>query len=51
MLIASAALIALVGLSAAKCGGEEEKAPETPPAEQPAPAPETPPPAEPPAQQ
>ncbi len=60
LLIASAALIALVGLSANQCGGGEEKAaPETPPAESappaetpPAEAPpaETPPPAEPPAQ-
>jgi hypothetical protein len=44
-LIAAAALIAFVGLTAAKCGGGEEKAPEAPPAESAPPA-ETPPPAE-----
>jgi hypothetical protein len=42
-LIAAAALIALVGLSANMCGGEEQKAaPATPPAESAPPA-ETPP--------
>ena len=36
---AAAAAIALVGLSANQCGGgEEQKAPETPPAESPPPA-------------
>ncbi|MCJ7599156.1 MAG: hypothetical protein MUO41_11150 [Methyloceanibacter sp.] len=43
MMVATAAAIALVGLSANMCGGEEQKAaPETPPAESAPPA-ETPP--------
>ena len=61
LLIASAAAIALVGLSANQCGGGEDKqaAPESPPAEAPASPPsepatppaESPPPAETPAPQ
>jgi putative iron-regulated protein len=61
LMVAAAAAIALVGLSANTCGGGEEKqaapeapaaAPEAPAAAPEAPAPETPPaaPAEPPAQ-
>ena len=39
LMVAAAAAIALVGLSANMCGGgEEQKAPETPPAESPPPA-------------
>ncbi|HEX9752130.1 MAG TPA: hypothetical protein VGA46_01610 [Methyloceanibacter sp.] len=38
LMVAAAAAIALVGLSANMCGGEEQKAPETPPVESPPPA-------------